>query len=332
MVLLCDYGQREDRNAMVFVLIAFLYRMIRLLSLDDHRKLDNPTSPAEFLQRECEIRLVWACYYVDVMVGTGVEKNLCWRDDVPNIPLPCPEPNFLSQTPSATFFVENIERAGFAEAIPQLDLEALSILVVRLRSKVMKLIRKPQSNKHIWENESQFIEIINRLDVVYQNLPEKYHLSDLNMYVLKDKGILGGVFVLHLLIHAVIFDLTRTSLAGFNFPMSADFKHAPDDFRTQCQDRCRFHADQVSQLIRKAMGHGRSAFDDVFCADAAMESAKIQIVYAATVNRVPQIVSATRSNLCTNIEFLKSLNRSTETKNQVVCFPDPHIRTLDVFC
>lgn len=318
MVLLCDYGLREDRNAMVFVLIAFLYRMVRLLSLDDQRQLESPSSPAEFIQRECEIRLVWACYYIDVLVGTGVDKNLCWRDGAPNIPLPCSDEHFLSQTPGTPFMIDQIERNNLALAVPQLGLQALTILVVRLRNKVMKLIRHPEPNQHIWDMDSSFLKIIHQLDTIYTHLPEKYRISDLNIYSLKDKGNLGAVFVLHLLIHAVIFDLTRTSLAGFNFPISNDFKHSPDAFRRQCQDRCRFHADQVSHVLRKGMGHGRAPFDDVFCADAALESAKIQIVYASTVNRDPQITSATRSNVCTNIELLKSLNRSTETKSQVV--------------
>lgn len=137
MVLLCDYGLREDKNAMVFVLISVLYRMVRLLSLDTYRPLEAGSTPQQIMERESEIRLVWACYYLDVLVGNGVEKNLCWRDDVPAIPLPCPEENFLSQTPSQPYFLEDIERNDIADVVPNLDFQAISILVLRLRSKVM---------------------------------------------------------------------------------------------------------------------------------------------------------------------------------------------------
>ncbi|TQV94492.1 Fungal transcriptional regulatory protein [Cordyceps javanica] len=318
MVLLCDYSLREDKNAMVFVLISVLYRMVRLLSLDSYRPLDANATPTEIMERESEIRLVWACYYLDVLVGNGVEKNLCWRDDVPSIPLPCPEQNFTSQTASHPYFLEDIEQNDMTEVIPHLDFQALSILILRLRSKVMHLIRTPEKDSKVWDNDSKFLQIIHRLETILAKLPEKYHMTDMNMYILREANILGAVFVLHLLMHAVIFDLTRTSLAGFNFPLSNDFKVAPDAFKTKCQDLCRHHAIEVSQLFRRALYMGRSAFDDLFCVDAAFESSKVQLVYAATVNHSPFIVQQTKSNLGTNIECLQTFSRDTATRNSVL--------------
>ncbi|EGX94456.1 Fungal transcriptional regulatory protein [Cordyceps militaris CM01] len=318
MVLLCDYSLREDKNAMVFVLISVLYRMVRLLSLDSYRPLDANATPTDIMERESEIRLVWACYYLDVLVGNGVEKNLCWRDDVPSIPLPCPEQNFTSQTASHPYFLEEIEQNDVTEVIPHLDFQALSILILRLRSKVMHLIRTPEKDEKSWDNDSKFLQIIRRLETILAKLPEKYQMTDMNMYILREDNILGAVFVLHLLMHAVIFDLTRTSLAGFNFPLSNDFKVAPEAFKTKCQDLCRQHAIEVSQLFRRALYMGRSAFDDLFCVDAAFESSKVQLVYAATVNHSPFIVQQTKSNLGTNIECLQTFSRDTATRNSVL--------------
>lgn len=320
---------------MVFVLISVLYRMVRLLSLDSYRPLEANATSTEIMERESEIRLVWACYYLDVLVGNGVEKNLCWRGDVPSIPLPCPEQNFLSQTASQPYFLEDIERNDMADVIPHLDFQAISILILRLRSKVMQfvaqftyrlrsiannssLIRNPEKDVKLWDNDSTFLKIIHRLETILAKLPDKYYITDLNMYVLKDQGILGAVFALHLLMHAVIFDLTRTSLAGFNFPLSNDFKTAPDAFRLRCQDLCRNHAIEVSQLFRRAMYQGRMIFDDLFCVDAAFESSKVQLVYAATVNHSPFIVQQTKSNLGTNIECLQTFSRDTDTRNSVL--------------
>ncbi|OAA39556.1 Fungal transcriptional regulatory protein [Beauveria brongniartii RCEF 3172] len=318
MVLLCDYSLREDKNAMVFVLISVLYRMVRLLGLDSYRPLDANATPTEIMERESEIRLVWACYYLDVLVGNGVEKNLCWRDDVPSIPLPCPEQNFTSQTASQPYFLEEIEQTDMSEVVPHLDFQALSILILRLRSKVMHLIRTPEKDCKVWDNDSKFLQIIHRLETILAKLPEKYYMTDINMYILREDNILGAVFVLHLLMHAVIFDLTRTSLAGFNFPLSNDFKVAPEDFKIKCQDLCRHHAIEVSQLFRRALYMGRSACDDLFCVDAAFESSKVQLVYAATVNHSPFIVQQTKSNLGTNIECLQTFSRDTATRNSVL--------------
>lgn len=181
------------------------------------------------------------------------------------------------------------------------------------------LIRTPDIHGDIWDPSSPFLQIIQRLDAIYQNIPERYHLNDLNMYILKDNHLLGATFFFYLLVHAVVFDLTRISLAGFNFPLAAAFQRAPPEFRLQCQDRCRFHAEQVSDLIRRGMLHGRAAFDDMFCADAALESAKIQIIYAATVNRATEVVGTTRENLKTHFEFLEMFNRGKDA-------PSPFVR------
>lgn len=127
-------------------------------------------------------------------------------------------------------------------------------------------------------------------------------------------GILGGVFAMHILLHAVVFDLTRVSLPGFSFPLAERFKAAPSEFVQHCQQQCFSHAEQVSHLIRNAIGMDRMAYSDAFCADVAMESAKIQIIYSATLSGMPQLVSSVRANARSNFDLLLLLSRSWETK------------------
>lgn len=171
----------------------------------------------------------------------------------------------------------------------------------------------------VWEPSSEFLRIIDQLMALYNNLPERYYLTDANLYALQDKGMLGAVFALHLFIHAVIFDLTRISLAGFNFPLAPVFKHAPSEFRAHCQSLCRFHASQVSDIIRTGMAFGPNAFDDLFCPDATVESTKVQIIYAATVDQSPQTLQVTRDNIITNLNFLLGIhNRGKEAPTQFV--------------
>lgn len=160
----------------------------------------------------------------------------------------------------------------------------------------------------IWEPSSQFVGIIDQISALYNNLPERYYLTDTNLYVLKEKGMLGAVFALHLFIHAVIFDLTRISLAGYSFPLAPAFKMAPVEFRTHCQNLCRFHASQVSDIIRTGISFSPGAFDDLFCPDATVESTKVQIIYAATVDQSPQTLQVTRDNVITNLNFLLGIH------------------------
>jgi hypothetical protein len=114
-----------------------------------------------------------------------------------------------------------------------------------------------------------------------------------------------------------VFDLTRSSLAGFQFPVAAALEQS-GDFRAQCQERCRFHADEVSALIRRGLDHKRTAFDDPFCVDAAFESAKIQIIHTATVANDLSTVEMMKRNVNTNLELLQLLHLGKEGQSPYV--------------
>ncbi|KAL6867027.1 hypothetical protein J3F83DRAFT_103124 [Trichoderma novae-zelandiae] len=318
--LLCEYGLREDQHALVFILLAFLHRAIRLLSLDSPRSLPSHCTTAQMMQREVENRIVWACFVIDGLAANGVEKNMCWKDYMPNIPLPCSDDCFnTSQLASTPHYLPQIEDSAMHTVIAELDLAALLVVVVRLRTKAMQLIRVADPNMRVWEPSSEFVKIIDQLMALYNSLPERYYLTDANLYVLQEKGMLGSVFALHLFIHAVVFDLTRISLAGFNFPLAPAFKHAPSEFRAHCQSLCRFHASRVSDIIRTGSSFSPNAFDDLFCPDATVESTKVQIIYAATVDQSPQTLQVTRDNIITNLNFLLGIhNRGKEAPTQFI--------------
>lgn len=125
---------------MVFILLAFLHRAIRLLSLDSPRPLHNRCTAAQVIQREVENRIVWASFVIDGLAANGVEKNMCWKDHIPEIPLPCPDDCFTSQLASPQHYLLQVEGSGMQEAITELDLSSLMILVVRLRTKGMQYV------------------------------------------------------------------------------------------------------------------------------------------------------------------------------------------------
>lgn len=143
-------------------------------------------------------------------------------------------------------------------------------------------------------------------------------MNEANMAAMRAEGILGGVFTLHLLMNAIVFDLTRVALPGFSFPLAEWLHQGPEDFLKRCQQLCYSHAEQVSHLIRKGMSFDRATTDDVFCADATLESAKIQLIYTATVNANPQFIPSVNANVRSSIEFIQSLPRRRETKEHIV--------------
>lgn len=133
MVLLCDYGIRADMNSMVFVLVSFLYRVVRLHGLDNPDPTPALPNYSVLRERDMQNRLVWACYFVDLFTATGVDKNACWKGTVPNIPLPLNNHSITSQTTLPGHGLLHVEEQGVVPFIQDLDLSALSILVIRLR-------------------------------------------------------------------------------------------------------------------------------------------------------------------------------------------------------
>jgi hypothetical protein len=317
MVLLCDYGIRADQNAMVFILVALLFRTVLLHGLDKPKPLVNPTTE-ELIQRETQNRLVWACYFIDLFTATGVELNSCWHDHKPNLPLPCPEREYAIGSLSTPVFLQQVESNPSKELIQSLDLPALTLLIMSLRSRALKFIRAEPSHINVWDPTSEFRKILEQVQFIRLHLPTQYRTENLPHPLHKNRPSIGAIFLFHFLMHGVVFDLTRISLPGFNFPQAKVFHLAPVQVRSTYQDLCRVHAAEVSSLLRQGLDYGNGALDDVFCADAAVESGKIQIIYAAAVNRTVEVVRETETNLEVHLQFLNRFNQGKAGNSQYI--------------
>ncbi|KAL7810209.1 hypothetical protein V8C44DRAFT_332577 [Trichoderma aethiopicum] len=283
MVLICEHSVAMDRHALAFVVFGCCLRIMRLLSLDSPKKVSDAPGLAQMTRLETERRLLWSCYLLDSFLGGGVDGNLFWKDDFPCVPLPCSDASFIAQEPYISDL--NAPRLSTFEMFPDrsyLNLRSHTIYLVQLRTRVLRLIRNNCQEANIWDSGSAFLDVIQRLEIWYASLPEQLVLSDLNAYVHKELSIVGAVFMLHFLYHSIACDLLRVSLPGYVFPLSAAFHSAPLEFRRQCQERCRFHADEISRLVRVGFGYGIRVFDDLHSVMATFESTKIQIIHTAT--------------------------------------------------
>lgn len=123
------------------------YRVLQLLRLDipQHSRLTSDASPSGpltgALQQEVENRLVWACYALDVLIASGVDANSSWHNRLPNVPLPCSDKAFLAQAPGPSPTLrEVLPQSGNPASVYELELPALLVVLIRLRSQVLRYV------------------------------------------------------------------------------------------------------------------------------------------------------------------------------------------------
>lgn len=253
------------------------------------------------------------------MIATGVALNSAWQNNVPRIPLPCSHRDFLARSPGVVQYLHTVNESAGLAITQSLDLPALTVVLVRLRSEVLRIIREtPSPDCSIWDAASPFMKMIEQLDTFRANLPERFTLTDLNVYTHKSESTLGAVFAMHFFYHAAVFDLTRIALPGFTFPLASSFRDAPASFRSQCQERCRFHANAISDVVSTGFQHAPIAFDDPFCVHAVSEATKIQIIYTATVDNTEASMALTMNNVRTNVRLLRYMHVQQVDENPYV--------------
>jgi hypothetical protein len=145
-----------------------------------------------------------------------------------------------------------------------------------------RLIRISKLDTNIWEEDSPFCKLLQKIQLWHEELPSPLQLTELDIYIHRESNTVAAAFMLHFAYHSTVCDLTRVSLPGFDFPLASSFHHAPPAFRRHCQEKCRYHADAVSKLVERALALGGRALDDTFCIGSIFEATKIQAVHTAT--------------------------------------------------
>ncbi len=94
MALVAEHAAMTGQNAWAFLLVGSASRVIRLLALDRVKESNTPPNAMAVIELESSRRLVWSCFLLDTQIGSGVDDNLNWRADAPQIALPCSEDAF----------------------------------------------------------------------------------------------------------------------------------------------------------------------------------------------------------------------------------------------
>ena len=168
------------------------------------------------------------------------------------------------------------------------------------------------------------MQTVHALETWPSSISAQLQLTELNIYVHKELHTLEPLFYLHLAYHTLICDLTRISIPGFDFPLAAAFRVAPQAFVSQCQNLCQYHAAQVTQVLRMMNQHVTPLFTDCTTRMAVYETTKIMIVYVASMGEGSHGSDLGRQ-LLENITFnMKVLNENfaNSVPNRAVCYYD----------
>lgn len=106
--------------ANAFMLSGIITRMTQALQINLEYNTDllcqnNEVGPS-ITARESRRRLMWSCYVMDALVGSGVDQLTLIDEKDMKIQLPCNERNFTQQIPCLT---ETLEPGSWLNFVPQ---------------------------------------------------------------------------------------------------------------------------------------------------------------------------------------------------------------------
>ncbi|PNP74389.1 hypothetical protein FNYG_12438 [Fusarium nygamai] len=316
LVLLCDFALQTGQDALAFMLCGCCHSAARLLALDRPMLLsNNGENSKESILAESKRRVLWSCFVLDSIVGSGVNENLRWRDGPPQILLPSSDQTFLSQIPSAEaplFLPRRSDVSPSSEDLQKYNLRSNLIYLMSIRTRVLRLIRTNPYDGHISGPQSPFMQLLQALEAWGNSISTQLQLTEFSIYVHKELNTLESLFYLHLSYHILICDLTRISIPGFAFPLAAGFRAAPGPFVSHCQDVCRHHAEQVTRILRMMAEHLNPLFSESTTYAATYEATKIMIVYTASLGeQEPDTRMRLKEDIIFNMTVLSEQTRGT---------------------
>lgn len=125
--MLHDHAVRMGNFANAFMLSGLITRMTQALQINLEYNTDvlcqNVEVGPSVTARESRRRLMWSCYIMDALVGSGVDQLTLVDEKDMKIQLPCNERNFIQQIPCLT---ETLEPGNWLKFIPgELESDAL---------------------------------------------------------------------------------------------------------------------------------------------------------------------------------------------------------------
>lgn len=111
--------------------------MAQLLRLENEspEELTSTSASGFVTEAESRRRLMWSCYILDIIVGSGIDNFAMSSRIVPKIQLPCDNRSFTLQIPRKS--PRLISEDGQELVIEELALEAVFVIVMHLRGRIL---------------------------------------------------------------------------------------------------------------------------------------------------------------------------------------------------
>lgn len=278
---------------------------------------DEPNNGPTVCSKEARRRLMWSCYIADTLIGSGVDQLTLFDEADVKIQLPCNERNFVLQVPCVTEMLPPGQFLPFVtvdmippRVIDNIGIVALYIRLISLRKQVLRYVKRLETSKAPWLQDSDFAKLDSAMNEWYQQLPPSLQFTRAALYTRRESSQLGAFVLLQCTYNWTTVDLYRIALPKL-YRLRLPWE-CSDEFVARLQETIFVHAQRCSVVLADASRHGIKTLADVWLPSIAFDGNRLMLYYITQIlgldtergqNALAECMPYIRSNL----ELLKSM-------------------------
>ncbi|KAJ5971510.1 uncharacterized protein N7479_001428 [Penicillium vulpinum] len=321
-VLLHDYAVRLGNFANAFMLSGITTRMTQALQINLEYNTDilcrDTGNGLPVTAKESRRRLMWSCYIMDALVGSGVDQLTLMDERDIKIQLPCNDRNFTQQVPCLTetlypgswlkFIPEDLDTKSL---LPNMGIMAYFIRQISIRKRVLRYIKHLGEAMVPWDPASEFALLDSDCRAWYDSLPASLQFTPDAIYIRKDTSQLGALCLLHCAHYQTVCDLYRLGApALYKLRAAFDFPPEQGEFLRHLQKVLFDSARALATIIGQTATHGPQMLADSWLPTIVYDSCRIMVYHLTHIldprsENAKALVRAAIPLLRSNINVLK---------------------------
>ncbi|KAJ5243522.1 uncharacterized protein N7469_001849, partial [Penicillium citrinum] len=294
-VLLHDYDIRMGDFSKAFMISGLITRMTQALQINLEYNTDilcqNDDTGLTVTEKESRRRLMWSCYVMDALVGSGVDQLTLVDEKDMKIQLPCNERNFVQQIPCLTETLETGNCLKFMgdyvdnkTILPNMGMMAYFVRHISIRKKVLRYIKHLDEAIVPWNPNSEFATLEAECRAWYESLPPSLQFTPSAIYIRKDSSQLGALCVLHCAHYQTICDLYRLGApALYKLRAAFDFPPEQQGFLKELQQVLFDAARSLATIIDETGRHGCRMLADSWLPTITYDSCRIMVYHLTQI-------------------------------------------------